>query len=120
MPLSVIYKGIELDCGYRLDFLVAQKVVLELKAVDHVLPIHEAQLMTYLRLSGIRVGLIINFNAPVLKDGIVRRVLEAPAIAVVNRTTPTRRARRRMHHGGTENTEESLESLCSPCLRGGC
>ena len=74
-PLPVVYKGVELDCGYRLDFLVDQKVVLELKAVDHVLPIHEAQLLTYLRLSGARVGLIINFNVPVLRDGIVRRVL---------------------------------------------
>ena len=74
-PLPVAYKGIEFDCGYRLDFLVDHKVVLELKAVDHVLPIHEAQLLTYLRLSGVRVGLIINFNVPVLRDGIVRRVL---------------------------------------------
>ena len=74
-PLPLTYKGVELDCGYRLDFLIDQKVVLELKAVDHVLPIREAQLLTYLRLSGARVGLIINFNVPVLRDGIVRRVL---------------------------------------------
>ena len=74
-PLPLTYQGVELDCGYRIDFLIDQKVVLELKAVDHVLPIHKAQLLTYLRQSGARVGLIINFNVPVLRDGIVRRVL---------------------------------------------
>ena len=74
-PLPVEYKGVQLDCGYRLDFLVNDKVVVELKAVEHVLPVHEAQLLTYLMLSGCRVGLLINFNVPVLKDGITRRVL---------------------------------------------
>jgi len=69
------YKGIPLDCGYRLDLLVANKVVVEIKAVEAVLPIHEAQLLTYLKLGGWQVGLLINFNVPVLKDGIRRRVL---------------------------------------------
>ena len=74
-PLPVVYKGIALDCGYRLDVVVEDSVVLELKSVEQLLPIHEAQLLTYLRLSGKRVGLLLNFNVPVLKDGIVRRVL---------------------------------------------
>lgn len=73
--LPVIYKGKHLDCGYRLDVVVAACVLLELKAVEQLLPVHEAQLLTYLRLSGIKVGLLINFNVPVLKQGIVRRVL---------------------------------------------
>jgi len=74
-PLPIEYKGVQLDCGYRLDFLVEGKVVVELKAVESVLPVHEAQLITYLKLTGCRVGLLINFNVPVLKDGITRRVL---------------------------------------------
>lgn len=75
VPLPIAYKGVNLNCGYRLDLLVDDKVVLELKSVEDILPIHEAQLMTYLRLSGMRVGLLINFNVAVLKNGIVRRVL---------------------------------------------
>ena len=74
-PLVVVYKGVKLDCGYRLDFIVADKVVLELKAVETLLKVHEAQLLTYLRLTGCRVGLLMNFNVPVLKQGIIRRVL---------------------------------------------
>jgi GxxExxY protein len=74
-PLPVSYKGIVLDCGYRLDFVVADSVVLEIKSVDELAPIHEAQLLTYLRLSKKKVGLLINFNVPLLKDGIKRRVL---------------------------------------------
>ncbi len=73
--LPVEYKGLSLDCGYRLDLLVADAVVVEIKAVENLLPIHEAQLLTYLRLGGWKVGLIINFNVPVLKRGIRRRVL---------------------------------------------
>jgi len=75
VPLPVQYKGLKLDCGYRLDVVVETAVVLELKSVEKVLPVHEAQLLTYLKLSGKRVGLIINFNVPVLKDGIVRKVV---------------------------------------------
>lgn len=73
--LPVEYKGVRIDCGYRLDFVVEEKVVLEVKAVERVLPVHEAQLLTYLRLSGYRIGLLINFNCTVLKNGITRRVL---------------------------------------------
>jgi GxxExxY protein len=73
LPLS--YKGVKLDCGYRLDMIVAQQVVVELKAVEQVTPIHEAQLLTYLRLSGYRVGLILNFNVAMMRDGIHRRVV---------------------------------------------
>ncbi|MFZ5912565.1 MAG: GxxExxY protein [Chloroflexota bacterium] len=73
--LKVNYKGLELDGGYRLDFIYDKRVVVELKTVESVLPVHEAQLLTYLKLTGIRVGLLINFNVPVLKNGIYRRVL---------------------------------------------
>jgi len=75
VPLPVQYKGLSLDCGYRLDLLVAQTVVVEIKAVEQLLPIHEAQLLTYMKLGGWPVGLLINFNVPVLKRGIRRRVL---------------------------------------------
>jgi len=73
--LPVVYKDVKLDCGYRIDFIVEEKVVLDLKAIEGLLLVHQAQLLTYLRLSGLRVGLLINFNVPVLKDGIRRRVL---------------------------------------------
>ncbi len=74
-PLPLEYKGTRLECGYRLDLLVANAVVVEVKSVESISPIHEAQLLTYLRLGGWNVGLIINFNVVVLKDGIRRRVL---------------------------------------------
>ncbi len=73
-PLLLEYKGIKLDCGYRMDVVVEKKVVLELKCVDAIAPVHEAQLLTYLRLSGLKVGLILNFFVPVMKDGIKRLV----------------------------------------------
>lgn len=73
--LPVNYKGIRLDCGYRIDVLVEERVIVELKAVEKITSIDEAQLLTYLRLNNTRVGLLINFNVPVLKDGITRRVL---------------------------------------------
>ena len=72
--LPVVYKGVHLDCGYRLDVVVENGITLELKASEALLPIHEAQLLTYLRLRGLSLGLLINFNVPVLKDGIRRRV----------------------------------------------
>ncbi len=75
MPLPVTYKGVNLDCGYRLDFLVEKSVLLELEAVERIEPIHEAQLLTYLKLGSWKLGLLINFNVPVLKDGIRRRIL---------------------------------------------
>jgi len=74
-PLPVVYKGVRLDCGYRLDVVVERRVLLELKTVEKILPIHEAQLLTYLRLAGIRTGLILNFNVPALRQGIMRMVL---------------------------------------------
>jgi GxxExxY protein len=73
--LPVEYKGIKLDCGYRIDILVADRVVVEIKAVDELHPVHDAQLLTYLKLGGWNVGLLINFNVPVLKEGIRRKVL---------------------------------------------
>ena len=73
MPLE--YKGFKLGCGYRIDLLVARTVVVEVKAVEVLLPIHEAQLLTYLKLGGWKPGLLINFNVPVLKQGIKRLVL---------------------------------------------
>lgn len=74
-PIPIHYKGVALDCGYRLDFVVENRVVVELKAVEKALPVHEAQLLTYLKLTGCKVGLLINFNIPVLKDGVTRLVL---------------------------------------------
>ena len=73
-PLPIIYKEVELDCGYKLDVVVENIIILELKACKKIEPIHEAQLLTYLKLSGMKVGLLINFNVPVLKDGIKRLV----------------------------------------------
>jgi GxxExxY protein len=73
-PLPVEYKGYKLDCGYRLDLLVAEAVVVEIKACEAIAPIHEAQVLTYLKLGGWTVGLLVNFNVPVLRNGI-RRVV---------------------------------------------
>ncbi len=75
-PLPVIYKGKELDCGYRLDVVIENIIILELKSCEKIEPIHKAQLLTYLRLSGLHLGLILNFNVPVMRDGIVRIVNE--------------------------------------------
>lgn len=74
-PLPVEYKSIRLGCGYRIDILVADSVVVECKSVEVLAPIHDAQLLTYLRLGGWRPGLLINFNVAVLKNGIHRRIL---------------------------------------------
>jgi GxxExxY protein len=73
--LPVSYKGLQLDCGYKIDVIVNDEVIVELKAVEKILPVHEAQLLTYLKLSGKKVGLLINFNSPLLTQGIIRRVL---------------------------------------------
>lgn len=70
----ITYGGIDLDSGFRLDLLVEKQVVVELKAVDRLIPLYQAQLLTYLKLTGLRLGLLINFNAPRLKDGITRLV----------------------------------------------
>ncbi len=74
VALPVTYKGIKLDCGYRADILVDEKLVLEIKATDSITPLHQAQILTYLKMMDMRVGLILNFNVPVLKDGIKRMV----------------------------------------------
>lgn len=70
----VFYKGLQLECGYRLDLLVENQVIVELKAVEAILPIHQAQLLTYLKLRQLRLGLLINFNVPLLKNGIKRLI----------------------------------------------
>lgn len=75
IDLLLNYKGIDLDAGYLIDLVFDKRVIVELKAVERVIPVHEAQLLTYMRLTGIRVGLLLNFNVPILKDGIYRRVL---------------------------------------------
>jgi GxxExxY protein len=75
IDLPVEYKGLKLDCGYKIDLLVQDEVILELKAVEKLLPIHQAQLLTYLKLAHKKVGLLINFNVPLLTQGIIRRVL---------------------------------------------
>jgi len=74
-PLPVTYKGIHLDAGYRVDLLVEEKVVVEVKAVDDLAAIHEAQVMTYLRIGGYKLGMLINFGKPVLREGIKRIVM---------------------------------------------
>lgn len=73
--VPLMYKGRRVDCGYRADLIVADKVLIEVKAVEAVTDLHRAQLLTYLRITGKKVGLILNFNTVVLKDGIVRQVL---------------------------------------------
>ncbi len=96
--LPVIYREVLLDCGYRIDLLVEEQIVVELKTVERVEPIHEAQLLSYLKLSGCKVGLLINFNVKVLKNGIRRlvfgfqeqsspRSLRAPRLKVTNGAT---------------------------------
>jgi GxxExxY protein len=75
VELPIEYKQIKLDCGYRIDLLVDDRIVVELKSVDQLLPIHEAQILTYLKLSGVSVGLLINFNVTVLKRGVRRFVI---------------------------------------------
>jgi GxxExxY protein len=72
VPLPVQYKGISLDCGYRIDILVNRLVVVELKTVEKLLPVHEAQILTYLKLLKAPIGLLVNFQVPVLKDGLKR------------------------------------------------
>lgn len=77
LAIPIEYKGIKLDCGYRADLIVERSILIELKAIDALLPIHEAQLLSYLKLSGLHVGLLINFNVELLKKGIRRRVVNS-------------------------------------------
>jgi|SRR5579863_477279 len=74
-PIPLVYKNVKLDCGYRLDLLVESQVIVELKSVEGLSPIHEAIMLTYLKLSGHRVGLLLNFNVTIMKDGVRRFVL---------------------------------------------
>jgi GxxExxY protein len=76
VPVPVVYKEVKLECGYRLDLVFENKVILELKSIEAFSSVHEAVMLTYLRLSGFRIGLLINFNVTILKDGIRRFVLE--------------------------------------------
>ena len=90
-PLPVIYKDVRLDCGYRLDFVVENLLVIELKAIAEMAPIHEAQLLTYLKLARLPLGLLINFNVPVLKQGVKRVVArEVFGNATLSTTVGTR------------------------------
>jgi GxxExxY protein len=73
-PIPLVYKDLKLECGYRLDFLVMSRIVVEIKSIEAIAPIHETVMLTYLRLSGSSLGLLINFNVPILKDGIKRYV----------------------------------------------
>ena len=75
VPLPIVYKDIRLDCGYRMDIVVDNELIVEIKAVERILPLHEAQMLTYLRLSRLHAGLLMNFNNVVLKDGLRRFVL---------------------------------------------
>jgi GxxExxY protein len=75
LPIPVEYKGVKLDCGYRADIAVNGMILIEIKAIDSLLPIHDAQLLSYLKLGGWKIGLLINFNAELLKNGLRRRVL---------------------------------------------
>lgn len=97
-PIPVVYKDLKLECGYRVDFLVAGRIVVELKSVEALAPVHDAIVLTYLRLSGCMVGLLINFYVPLLKDGIKRFVFDPPTRPPEERTntecTEEQRARR--------------------------
>jgi len=73
--LPLVYKGLKLDCGYRMDVVADSRVLIELKSIEKIMPIHEAQLLTYMKLSGLRTGLLINFNVTILKEGLRRMVL---------------------------------------------
>jgi GxxExxY protein len=77
-PLPVLYKEVKLDCGYRMDLVVADAVLVEIKAVERLIPIHDAQLLSYLRLTNLHVGLLINFHVRLLKNGVKRIVNEFP------------------------------------------
>ena len=75
VPLPIVYKDVRLDCGYRIDVMVEGELIIEIKSLERILPIHEAQILTYLKLAHLRAGLLMNFNSVLLKDGIKRYVL---------------------------------------------
>lgn len=72
VPIPLVYKDVKIDCGYRLDMLVSDAVIVEIKSVENLAPIHEAQLLSYLKLAGCKIGLLINFNVKMLKQGLKR------------------------------------------------
>ena len=74
VPLPVVYKGVKLDCGYRMDIVVEQLVIIEVKAIERLIPIHDAQLLSYLKMHNKKVGLLLNFHVPILKKGLKRIV----------------------------------------------
>ena len=78
VPIPLVYEEVNLDCGFRLDLVVEHKAIVELKSVDHLLPIHDCQLLTYLRASGLHLGILLNFNVAHLRHGIRRKVLMIP------------------------------------------
>ena len=92
-PVPLVYKDLKLECGYRLDFLVGRRIVVEIKSIDAIAPIHDSVMLTYLRLSETPIGLLINFNVPILKDGIRRYVwrYEEKDNAEAQRLAETRR-----------------------------
>lgn len=75
VPLPLIYEEVKLDCGYRMDIVVNSKIIIEIKSVDSLVPLHQAQLLTYMKLYGAKLGILINFNVSLLKDGYKRMVL---------------------------------------------
>ena len=100
-PIPVVYKGAKLDCGYRADIVVCGRVIVEIKAISSLAPIHDAVMLTYLRLSGCKIGLLINFHSALLKDGIHRYVwrYENPTEDLVKRRdTEDAEKRARAHH----------------------
>ncbi|MBN2139130.1 MAG: GxxExxY protein [Sedimentisphaerales bacterium] len=90
-PVPVVYREVKLDCGYRADVIVEQAVVVEIKVVEHIVPIHKAQLLSYLKLTGCTVGLLVNFNVKVLKDRIVRMVMNYPDTLVFSADSAVRK-----------------------------
>ncbi|HWQ03518.1 MAG TPA: GxxExxY protein [Candidatus Nitrosotenuis sp.] len=99
-PLPVVYKDVKLECGYRVDLLVAGRVIVELKAVDALAPIHEAIVLTYLRMAGVRLGLLINFNVLVLRDGIRRFVYDSTPIGKKSINTENTEGQRTLRDAG--------------------
>ena len=87
-PLPVVYKQVKLDCGYRLDMVVEDEIIVEIKAIEKLLPIHDAQVLWYLRLTKKRVGLLMNFHVPILKNGLKRIVNEFPDAEWAKRQAP--------------------------------
>jgi len=115
--LLVLYKGLKLDCGYRLDLVVEESVIIEIKTVDQLLPIHSAQLLTYLKLSSLTIGLLLNFNEPTLKRGIKRLVnqFREPSAKPV---TSAPSARETGDDASPPSHTESLKDSASPRLCG--